>query len=736
MANFANGPVFPKRRFRIRRRAFIGLLGGLFAARAFSQSAGQAFISPKGAGEGTSWDDAAPISELNSLIEAVGPGGTVYIRADAGTYGVTDAIQISSGGTHAAPVRVLGVNAGLRQYQAKIVGNRKSWTRPRSIAGAVDAKSFGGNTLFEMKRGADNLEIGFLAVANLGRVFDFSAMSGSGFNIHDVTFFNIRDGIYTNEGSRVVNLALTRFSGAGFSKKAVRFHGRCRNWLIENCDLDSAWQYGDRFAVGIEADDHARGLTIKGGSTRNCLDTNGGNQDKYWNGDGVAAERNNRDIQIVNHTTAGNSDGGYDLKSEATTITNCTLEANKRNFRIWGGVGANPIRIVNCKSVSPKTIGGIGGSHHIWAEGASDTSRDAASILFTGGAMIGGEKEGIAIFADGEDVAIHLVDVDLSRLEPSMQKFKATDKTSKLIVGSASDKGVSVISTPAELTAIAGATTRIPLEADADATWRIVDDRPVPEVVLRGDRLEFTARDAGDKLDLTIQARDAAGKAMRQHIAIDVIANPVAPGTVFAIDFANQTDATRATDKTTMNDVHITGNAALETGAFRFKGKDTYLTVDANPAFAPKGPFTIDIEFMLERRPTSRSFGVLTVWQGDDNQRSYVLGVDESGHANFTWSTDGHYEEKNTIVGPVLDPDRFYMVRLDRDEQNVLRMYVDGKMVARKEGVEGALNVSSAALRVSGWADGSYSTEGLLRSILINNQKALTASDQGYAIPS
>ncbi len=422
----------------IRRRTFLGVLGGSLVLPALGQETGRAFVAPAGEGSGASFDDAAPIGRLDELIQRVGPGGTIYLRSDLGAYAITDPVGIASGGRPGWPVRIIGVNAAMEPDQATLLGNRHGWRKPSNIAGALNASGFGGNTLFEMQSGANYLEFAHLAVGDLGRIFDYADVATTGLNVHDVSFHNVRDGLYTNEGSRLRNVMLHRFCGVGFSKKAVRFHGQCERWLIEDCVFDSGWQYGDRFAVGIECSDQARNLTIRGGATINCLDRHDGNEDSYWNGDGVSSERGNRDIHIIAHISAGNSDGGYDLKSETTTITRCRLERNKRNFRIWGGGSSNPIRIENCLSISPTKIGGSGGSHHIWAEGATKTSENAASILIKGGAMIGGEKDGVAIFADGEDVAIKLVGVDVSRLEPSMQKFKATDDSSKLIVGDVS----------------------------------------------------------------------------------------------------------------------------------------------------------------------------------------------------------------------------------------------------------------------------------------------------------
>src|SRR5712691_5664812 len=55
--------------------------------------------APAGNGNGDSWANAASIWQLNDMIAAAGPGGTVYVRADAGSYSFTDnRISVNTGG--------------------------------------------------------------------------------------------------------------------------------------------------------------------------------------------------------------------------------------------------------------------------------------------------------------------------------------------------------------------------------------------------------------------------------------------------------------------------------------------------------------------------------------------------------------------------------------------------------------------------------------------------------------
>src|SRR5690554_6425589 len=270
----------------INRRSFIVGAAGLAAAPVLAQAPASepliAYIAPAGDGDGLSAESPAPLERLGELIKAVGPGGTVNIFADRGHYHRQPTVQIAAGGTPDSPVRVVGVNAQGPPTRASIRGNRKRWSKPRKESRAVNAAEFGGDPTFTFGPGSSHLHFSFLSFIDTGRVFDFTDQEESGIIIEDIDFLNVRDGLFTSEGSKLSDVILRRFSGIGFSKKAIRVHGRSHSWLIEDCELDSGWQFGDNFAVGIELNHIAHDITIRGGFTINCLDTQDGDQEKYW----------------------------------------------------------------------------------------------------------------------------------------------------------------------------------------------------------------------------------------------------------------------------------------------------------------------------------------------------------------------------------------------------------------------------------------------------------------------
>lgn len=704
---------------KLTRRRFVVGAASLLAVPAFSQSSARtAFVSPNGGGDGSSASSPAQLSQISSLIKQVGAGGVIIVLA-SGEYRVSEPITISAGGTAAAPVTITGGKANGSASLARIRGTRRPWSEARSISGAVNAKEFGGNTLFALANGASHLRIANLHIIDTGRILDMGGLRASGITVDNVRFTNIRDGIYTNEGSRVSNVHLRKFSGRGYSKKAVRFHGRCSNWLLEACELDSGWQYGDSFAVGIEASDQANGLRIVGGFTSNALDRRSG-EDAYWNGDGVASERGNYNISIENHKSTGNSDGGYDLKSESTQLVNCVSEGNKRNYRIWGGTRGTPTTLLGCASLSPRDRGGTGGDHHIWLRGTTSGSSRAASVLCQQCVLSGAPESDVAIFADGGNVAVHLVDTKLS-LPRSTELFVSSQETSRIVVGSASDSGVRSILTGTEIVAVAGAAANVTLEADDVATWSLLESNGDVAVSLAGDRLTLLGTTAGATGSFLVQARDSRGEAMQQRFSVAMTENPVGPGAVLSLAFLAGAASTPVIDQTGLNAVQVVGTPAIEQDGFPFSGQNKYLEVPPSDNFRFSGPFTIKASFSIDPVTSQSGHAIVSVWKTSSNQRSFALGVDGNSRLLFQWSNDGRSRDGNTIFGPALAANRRYEVEIRRGQSGVVELHLDGVLVAESTSPVGPLYAARAPLRVSGRADGGGSTSGILYGLTVVN---------------
>ncbi|MBE0579754.1 LamG-like jellyroll fold domain-containing protein [Devosia sp.] len=684
------------------------------------------YVAPDGKGDGLSWASAAPLEAVGALIDRITPGGQVCLLADQ-PFQVETTIEITAAGQAEAPVRIVGMREDGAAGQAQFVGTRTVWAGAKTSEDAVDASAFGGNTLFKLSKGAGYLHFAGLHVSHFAIVLDLSGSDAKGIVVEDVEFFNIRDGIYTDDAASVSDLTLRRFSGRGFSKKAVRFHGTCTNWLIQDCDLDSGWQYGDNFAVGIEAHDSAHGLHIVGGRTINCMDTQGDDPEQYWNGDGVASERDNHDILIEDHVSAGHTDSGYDLKSEQTELRNCVSEDNKRNYRLWGGIGTEPMVLVGCSSLAPRKRGGSGGAHHIWVSGGDSDEDVGGSVVFIDGTIDGEEPEE-AIHVEGGNAAVHLVDTSLGQIDRD-RLFVATKKSSVLIEGSASDAGVTAILTDSEIKPISGATTSLPLEADAVASWRIAEKDGI-DAWLDGSTLVLTAGAVSERGQIIVQARDSAGRATPFVITTESVENPVAAGAVLSLAIAADGSLT---DATGMHAIEASDESEVVDGAFHFRGKGSYFTVDASDNFALDGPFWIETTFKIEDRDFALPADVLTVWKTSGDKRAFRIGLTEDRSVAFFWSTDGDTQEQSVLVGPVLKAGVFYTILVDRGPSGIIRLYVDGVMAAKTAEPVGAFYASSAPLRVAGRPDGKQAASGFMKSLTIVKGSARCDSDDGCA---
>lgn len=699
----------------LKRRTFIlgtvSALGCPALLRGVRASEGVAYVSPDGDGTGASKNAPAPIQALPDLIRQLSPGGTIYLLAGQGKYFVEEAIDIDIGGTEEAPVSIVGLDDG--GGRGLLEGGRIPWSVPSGIEQAVDASEFGGNTLFRIVENASFLRFASFDVQHVGRVVDLAAQRSRGITVEDIRFLNVRDGIFTDRNSECTDVVIRQFSGRGFSKKAIRFHGTCNNWLIEDCELDSGWQYGDQFAVGIEAHHDAHGLTIRGGYTINSMDIRGGDDQSYWNADGVASERGNYDILIVDHWSAGHTDSAYDLKSENTRLINCVAEDSKRNYRLWGGIGTQPMILENCSSINPFKRGGSGGTHHIWLDGAREEGGRAASIVYVGG-IIGGEIER-PILADGGNIAVHLVDTTVTDMPDGVEIFHAGRETSVMVAGTASAQGVSAISTEDSLTVVANSAKTVMLEADGAASWRLAEASDDLTAYVDGNFLTVSARAKDLNGTVTVQARDERGAAIQKIIAVETIENPVAPGVAFSLVVADG----RLADATGLHTIIASERAVIDGDVFVFDGRRSFFEVEASAGLLLNGQFYVRAEMELDETIYFSPPDLITRWKTSGHQRSFRIGLDEEGHICFYWSSSGRLQEENILVGPEVRKGHRFTVEVMRDEDDRLLLSVDGAVVASTANGVDELFGGDAPLRVSGRPDGERGALGRLHSLTI-----------------
>lgn len=339
----------------MRRRSLIlgaGAAAGsiLFAPTVLAQSRAR-FVgpAPSGSGDGTNWDNRGSLDNLDAFVGQVGPGGVVYVALHLGPYRQTSSLELRNSGAASHPVTIVGVNQNLSMVNpnsAPIAGTRSAWQASEKF-NPVNASGFGGNTFLHLG-GQSHLVFRNLWLERFEHVFTLS--SASNIRFEDIVCYNVRTGWYSDGRSSARNIEIVRPTVVGFSKEAVRFHGTCKDWRIENFHFDSRWQDRDAHARGIYGDDRAVNLVVRRGVIRNCFfspkDRNG-----FRQGDGISNEIGNTGWRILDTEITGCTDAGVDLKASDTILERCDARYNKRSYRLWG----NETKLVDCVSHDPST---------------------------------------------------------------------------------------------------------------------------------------------------------------------------------------------------------------------------------------------------------------------------------------------------------------------------------------------------------------------------------------------
>jgi hypothetical protein len=289
------------------------------------------FVAPtaRRLGDGSSWDNAASLQQLPTLVARTMPDGVVLLAGDLGSYAITAPITLTNGGVAGHPVTIEGATTtGAVSPLPEITGTR---TSPYSPTGSP------GTEAFRLMGGASHLRFVGLAFKNIGdgcfRFGDTIADVG----IASVTATNVRRFVETLASGNaatasVTGLTVQHVDVRGFSKGAVRIGGGSSDVLLEDVFGDSQRQDGDNFAMGVSLDDTTHDVTLRRVTMSNSLDT----IHAYWNGDGFAAEKGVHNLVFENTVANGNSDAGYDIKASNVTMTATSASGNKRNYRLWG----------------------------------------------------------------------------------------------------------------------------------------------------------------------------------------------------------------------------------------------------------------------------------------------------------------------------------------------------------------------------------------------------------------
>lgn len=320
-------------------------------------------IGPVGSGNrsGTDWQNAATLLDINEMIRLAGPGGAVHVLAGPDPYRVTDPVAISHGGVSGEPVKIMGVDSAGAPAKARIVGTRTSpYPTTREDFAAMNR----GSDVFRLRAGADHLHFSFLEFQNIGNGAFLVQANVAGLSLEDMTVTNAtrfleRDG---EKMCTVTGLTVRRVSVDGFSKSAIRLDQNTSNVVIEDVRADSMRQDFDNFAEGVDLSGNVHDVVLRRCVMRNSQQTLG--PDDFWNGDGFTTELGTHDIIFEDCVANGNTDAGFDLKSNTVILLRCRSYGNTANFKLWG---KERVVMQECVSENPIQHGGNQRPSHLTA---------------------------------------------------------------------------------------------------------------------------------------------------------------------------------------------------------------------------------------------------------------------------------------------------------------------------------------------------------------------------------
>jgi hypothetical protein len=481
-------------------------------------------IMPASAGNGTgdSWANAASLWRLDDMIAAAGPGGTVYVRADAGPYSVANnRVNISVGGKVGSPVTITGVDREFVPMRATIVGSRTAWTLPTDPEAVTNVRNwFPGVDVFALRSAADYLTFKFFDFQGTGQPFHLTGSTHRGIRVSDCNAYNFQRFFEHEPATSHIDTILKNLTGTGFSKTAIRIRGDSHNVLLEDIVLNSGRQDGHNFATGVECNETAHNITMRRVTATNCHDTRNSNRDKFWNADGFASERGNYAIYREDCTSAGNTDAGYDDKGSDVTNVNCTASGNKVNYKFWGPSTSN----INCRALNAKSRGGVGPQMQYYVYGGSAPDVSGADVLIEGGIVSDNDPITNVFVAEAYNSVFRIAGVAITHHARAARQTELSGWGNAFLYANPADTTPPTITSAASVTAAANANFAHLLKANRPVTWSIVVGRDADAFKVLPDRcagtLTMTATASDANRQVIVRATDASGNKADQTITL------------------------------------------------------------------------------------------------------------------------------------------------------------------------------------------------------------------------
>ena len=479
--------------------------------------------APTGNGTGDSWANAASLFRLNDMIADAGPGGTVYIRADAGTYSLaSNKVNISVGGKVGSPVTIIGVDREFVPMRATIVGSRTAWTLPTDPEAVTNVRNWSpGGDVFALRSAADHLTFKFFDFQGTGQPFHLTGSTHRGITVSDCSAYNFQRFFEHEPATSHIDTILRNITGTGFSKTAIRIRGNSHNVLVEDIVLNSGRQDGHNFATGVECNETAHDITMRRVTVTNCHDTRNLNPDKFWNSDGFASERGNYAIYREDCTSSGNTDAGYDDKAADVVNVNCTASGNKVNFKFWGPSTTN----IHCRALNPKSRGGVGAQMQYYVYGGFARDVSGADVLIQGGIVSDNDPNTNVFVAEAYNSVFRIAGVAITHHASAARQTELSGwGNAFLYANPALDATPPTITSAASVTAAANDNFAHLLKASGPVTWSIVGGRDAAAFKVLPDRragtLTMTAAASDANRQVIVRATDASGNKADQTITI------------------------------------------------------------------------------------------------------------------------------------------------------------------------------------------------------------------------
>lgn len=348
------------------------------------------FATPDGAGslDGSSWADASPQAEIQTLLDGLQPGDTLNLGS--GTYAVST-LSLAGAGTETDRIQLIGVDTG-GGYPV--------------FQGTFNVAVVSGGSFLVLPTEAHYWTIKNLTIRN--HRFPVSLVqSGTTYERYTHLLFeniacdSLEDAFRLYNAS---NLTLKNCSAVRFTKKAFRISDYSRDIVLDGCFTDCTGGDPDfparSIPNGFFCDDTGGAPIIHDITFVDCTAINTTfpqSSGSYWNGDGFSSERGAYNLLFLRCKAYDNVDGGFDNKAENVTYQDCVASGNKRGFRHWGaGAVMN-----NCVSVNNYSTGGTGGANGLWVSGNGGSITISFSTFHNAtGGQIYVESGGAATIAD------------------------------------------------------------------------------------------------------------------------------------------------------------------------------------------------------------------------------------------------------------------------------------------------------------------------------------------------